>query len=59
MIAAQSGKLQVVKKLVADGADISVCDKEGNKALTLASKFGHDQIVSYITQLQTQAFLAK
>jgi len=48
MMAAAEGQLEVVKLLVANGADLSMVDVDGESSLDFANSNGHAAVVSYI-----------
>ena len=45
IIASQRGYLDIVKALIAAGADVNAASKDGNTALTVASSNGHLEVV--------------
>lgn len=51
MFAAGEGQLEVVKTLVANGADISMLDVDGESALDFARSKGHQNVVGYLQSL--------
>jgi len=48
IFAALDGKLNIVKALVAKGADINAKDLSGNSALMMAAKNGHETVTEYL-----------
>jgi len=51
MFAAGEGQLEVVKTLVANGADISMLDVDGESALDFAKSRGHQSVAAYLQSL--------
>ncbi|MBR8537035.1 ankyrin repeat domain-containing protein [Carboxylicivirga sediminis] len=52
MMAASEGQLEVVKLLVANGADLSMVDVDGESSLDFAQSKGHQEVVAYIQSQQ-------
>ncbi|MGQ1786654.1 MULTISPECIES: ankyrin repeat domain-containing protein [unclassified Saccharicrinis] len=53
MMAAAEGQLEVVKTLVAHGADLKMVDVDGESSLDFANSKGHTQVAEYIkTQMK-------
>ena len=53
MMAASEGQLEVLKTLVAHGADLTMVDVDGESSLDFASSKGHSAVADYIkTQLK-------
>ncbi len=52
MHAAAEGHLDVVKVLIAHGADRSLLDVDGDDAASFAAQSGHMQVVEYLKQTQ-------
>lgn len=53
MMAASEGQLEVVKILVANGADLSMVDTDGESPLDFAKSKNHSHVVSYLeTQMK-------
>ncbi|GAF04274.1 ankyrin repeat domain-containing protein [Saccharicrinis fermentans] len=53
MMAAAEGQLEVVKTLVAHGADLTMVDVDGESSLDFANSKGHTQVAEYIkTQIK-------
>lgn len=52
MIAAAAGDIQMVKKLVLDGADIYFRNHHGDTALSLAAGNGYLDILEYLSNLR-------
>ena len=50
--ASRYGHLEIVKLLVANGADINATDQEGKTALTMAKEAGHTEVVAYLETLK-------
>ena len=50
MWAAANGHVAVVKALLAEGADPSAADKDGNTALMAAAREGHLEVFALIQQ---------
>ena len=49
-LAAESGRLSFVKKLLHSGADADLKDRNGKRAIELASLTGHDRAYVYCSQ---------
>lgn len=45
MIAARSGNVEIVRALIASGADLDAKDPDGDTALTIAGKAGKHEII--------------
>jgi ankyrin repeat protein len=52
MHAAAEGHLDVVKVLIAHGADRSLKDVDGDDAVSFATKAGHMQVAEYLNAIQ-------
>ncbi|WP_439182019.1 ankyrin repeat domain-containing protein [Carboxylicivirga taeanensis] len=52
MMAASEGQLDVVKLLVAHGADLSMVDVDGESSLDFAQSNGHQEVVAFIQSQQ-------
>ena len=52
MMAAAEGQLKVVQLLVANGADLTMVDVDGESALDFAKSKGHQEVAAYIQTLQ-------
>jgi len=52
MMAAAEGQLEVLKTLVAFGADLKMVDIDGESSLDFASSKGHSAVVEYIKSQQ-------
>jgi ankyrin repeat protein len=52
MHAAAEGNLDVVKVLIANGADRSLKDVDGDDAASFAAQAGHMQVVEYLNAIQ-------
>ena len=48
--AVKEGNLDLVKKLVEEGADVETTNTEGRSALARASKRGYDNVVAYLLE---------
>ena len=51
MWASEKGEREIIELLIQNGADINLEDNYGNTALSIALRFGHNEIAGYLRQV--------